>query len=141
MNYQALWNELINDPATVGYIDPANSSNDIENARLLNEESQTVPRTEITSAELWENTDLSEYKSLTAGERQAYDVLVNLETIDVSEGTNSRTTLAALFPQGSNTRANLVALVQESVPTSRAEQIDWPRVYAHHIETARERYG
>lgn len=141
MDYSALWDELTNDPAAVGYVAPNNPANDVENAGLINDETQTVERMSITAAELWENTDLTEYRVLGIEARDAYNVLVGLETIDVAEGSNSRTALANLFPAGTTTRANLVALVQETRTVSRASQLGFGRVYVHDIETARDRYS
>ena len=107
----------------------------------LNAETVSVPRTAITIAELWENTDLAEYKVLGVAERQAYSVLMSLGTIDVAEGTNSRTALATLFPVGSATRDNLVALAQLPVEIGLLASVGLPNVSAREIETARARYG
>ncbi len=107
----------------------------------LNAEIVSVPRTAITIAELWEHTDLAEYKGLGVAERQAYSVLMSLGTIDVSEGTNTRTALATLFPAGSATRDSLVALAQLPVEIGILASVGLPNVSAREIETARARYG
>lgn len=131
--YEALWAELRDDPLARGYA----SMSDEEAADDLNTAYRTEPRMEITKAQLWENTDLAEYAALTAAGRQAYDVLVNLDDIDVSEGTNSRDALAALFPAGSTTRVNLVALVTDPLPITRAEELGLVRVKPGHVRDAR----
>ena len=107
----------------------------------LNAEITSIPRTSITIAELWENTALAEYRTLGVAERQAYSVLMSLGTIDVSEGTNSRTALATLFPTGSTTRDNLVALAQLPVEIGLLASVGLPNVSAREIDTARARYG
>lgn len=141
MDYELLWQELITDPATIGYVDPLSASNDTTNAGLINDTTQSIPIDFITAQQLWENTDLTEYQALAAAGRQAYDVLISLENIDVRAGTNSRATLAALFPANSATRANLIALSQQTQTVSRASVIGVGRVYTQDIETARDRYG
>lgn len=107
----------------------------------LNAQTVGVPRVSITAVELWENTDLSEYKGLGVAERQAYSVLMNLGMVDVSAGTNSRVAISALFPVGSTTRANLVALIQLPVAVGILASVGLPPVSAHEVQTARARYG
>lgn len=116
MNYAVLWNEISFDPAGKGYA----GMPDAEIASTINAYTEAMDRVSITSAELWESTALAEYKSLVTAGRQAYGVLVSLATIDISPGSNGRVTLLALFPTGSTTRDNLIALAQTPVITSRA---------------------
>lgn len=108
-----------------------------EAADILNALTIVAPRTTITGAELWEATNLAEYKALSDGERHAYSVLVSIDTIQVGAGTNSRATLAALFPAGSTTRANLMALLAQTNTTSASARLGLPFVGAHHVAVAR----
>ena len=103
MDYKILKAELANDPAGLGY-----AGKGIQQCTdLLNALTQAVARASITGAELWENTTLAEYAALTQAQRDAYQVLVSLGTIDVSAGSNSRATLGVLFGAGTATRAAL----------------------------------
>ena len=131
MNYATLYAEITNDPAA--YAGKA----DTEIAALLNAETQQIARTTIAAAELWENTDLTEYKALSAAERDAFWGLCSLDSIDVAAGTNSRAALSQLFPAGSATRANLIALLQTPVMMSRAAVLGLGRVRVGHVEWAR----
>ena len=133
MNYAALWNEISFDPAGKGYA----TMTDAEIASAINAYTEELDRTSITSAELWENTALAEYKSLSVAEGQAYGVLISLATIDISPGSNSRVALLALFPTGSTTRDNLVALAQTPVITSRAAILGLGRVKPGYVAKAR----
>jgi len=132
MDYELLYNL---DQQYTASLDPAQASIQL-NATIV-----PVPRTSIIGAELWEHTDLAEYKVLGVPERQAYSVLMSLGTIDVSEGTNSRTALATLFPAGSITRDNLMTLAQLPVEVELLASVGLPQVSAREIETARVRYG
>ena len=133
MDYEALFNEITNDPEAIGY----SGMTDAEIATALNAETQQVDRTSITKQELWENTSLTEYAALTAAARQAYGVLIDMDNIDVTAGSNSRVTLAALFAAGSTTRANLLALVDVPVTTSRAEILSLGLVTTGDVERAK----
>lgn len=110
---------------------------DQEAADVLNGLTVEVLRTSITSAELWENTALTEYAALAQAQRDAYGVLIAMGTINVAAGTNSRATLAALFPQTSVTRTRLVALLAKRTMTSIAANLGLPFVGAHHVAVAR----
>ena len=133
MNYATLYTEITNDPTGLGYAGKSNA----EIAALLNAETQEIARTSITAAQLWENTVLSEYAALGAAQRDAYWGLCSLDSIDVAAGTNSRSALAQLFPQGSTTRAALMALLQTPVMRSRAAVLGLGRVKPGHVAKAR----
>ena len=133
MNYATLYTEITNDPAGLGYA----GKTDAEIAALLNAETQETARTTITAAQLWENTLLSEYAVLSAAGRDAFWGLCNLDGIDVAAGTNSRAALMQLFPQGSTTRAALVALLQTPLMRSRAAVLGLGRVKPGHVAKAR----
>lgn len=137
MNYAVLWNEISYDPVGKGYA----TMTDAEIASAINAYTEELDRTSITSAELWENTGLAEYKVLSTAERQAYGVLIGLITIDISPGSNARVALVALFPAGSATRDNLIALAQTPVMTSRAAILGLAVVKPGHVAKAKARGG
>jgi len=130
MDYKVLAAEL----ALPAYAKMSNA----QAAAALNAASVSVARTFITGAELWECTLLAEYAALAQAARDAYQVLVSLGSIDVSEGSNSRMALAVLFGAGTQTRANLLALAGKGTMQSRAAQLGLPFVGEHHVATARE---
>ena len=137
MDYSILWNELSTDPLSRGY----SGMTDVQIADDLNTEYRNVPRETINGTELFEATDLSEFAALNTIHREMWRTLYLGPAIFVTEGSNGRAVLAALFPAGSTTRQNLVVLAQETVPVSRAEELGLGRVYVQDIETARSRYG
>ena len=106
-------------------------------AAALNAASVNVARSSITGTELWECTVLAEYAALAQAARDAYQVLVSLGSIDVSEGSNSRMALAVLFGAGTQTRANLLALAGKSNTTSRAQQLGLGNVQEGDVLMAR----
>lgn len=128
----ALATEINTDPTGRGYAPHITSGNDGEIAILLNEVQAgiNIQRSSLTSPEIFEATDLAEYRALTAQSRQMYQVVVTIGSgaggpsgggIPVGPGTNARLILAGLFPAGSTTRANLVALVMRT--GSRGEEL------------------
>ena len=137
MDYLKLYREISLDPTSKGYA----AMTDAKVALAISANTEQIARTSLTSAELWEKTALAEYRVLGVAERQAYDVLVSLNTIDVSSGTNSRAALSALFPVGSVTRGNLIALVTTPILTSRAAILGLGTVYAGHVYKARIQGG
>lgn len=137
MDYLALWQEIDTDPAVMGYA----GKSDGEIAALLNGETQTVDRTEITGAELLENTDLTELVALDDKRTAAYWGLVGMAVLDIAVGSNARSILTNLFAGGTTTRANMVAFVQIPIAASRASIIGWARVYVSDIVVARDRHG
>lgn len=137
MNYMALWLELNTDPLKAGYRKPDGQWRPTSIiADYLHSKVQEVVRTSLTPYELWENTDLTEYKALSVAERDAYWGIMGLDSIDVTAGTNSRAALSALFPSGSVTRDNLIALLTTPLLVTRASQIGLGEISAAHVEKA-----
>jgi hypothetical protein len=136
MDLPILWREINTDPVAIGYKEGVVFKPDATIAALLNTQNQQIARTSITGAELWEKTSLGELKTLTAAEREAYWGLAGMVTLDVTAGSNSRTSLAALFPAGSTTRTNLIALVATPIVTSRAAILGLGEVAPGHVHQA-----
>ena len=109
-----LGQHIQDDPNVRGYAAHVISGATNVIAGLLNEVlvSITIQRETVKPSEVWEAVDLTEFKALSAQERQVLGILLGMETLSVGPGSNSRTTLAALFPTGSTTRGKLIALVQ-----------------------------
>ena len=63
------------------------------------------------SYRLVENTDLDEYAALSSAQKTHYNLLASCGMVDLSEGSIARSILLGMFGPGTNTRANLVALV------------------------------
>ena len=137
MNYMALWVEFSINPLGVSYKKPDGQWRPASIiADYLHSEAQEVARTSLTPYELWENTDLTEYKALSVAERDAYWGIMGLDSIDVTAGTNSRAALSTLFPGGSVTRDNLIALLTTPLLVTRVSQLGLGEVVAAHVEKA-----
>ena len=128
IDFAVLKTEINTDPTSRGYSPHVTSGATNVIADLLNEVLSTIAiqRAFLGANEVFEATDLAEFKALTLQERQMYNIIIDLDSggsggIPVGPGTNARATLAALFPPGSTTRSNLVALVMRK--GSRAEEL------------------
>ena len=131
MNYAILWNAIKDYPQlTPGVI-----------AAAMNKADQNVPRESITGDELLEQTDLGELVAFDDKRTAAYWGLAGKDSISVVSGSNTRAILAALFPAGSTTRDNLVALITTPLLKSRAEILGLGRVKAGHVQKARAMFG
>ena len=58
-----------------------------------------------------EATDATEYAALSDANKDVYKMILSCGTVDLSDGTEVRARLLAMFGAGTTTRANLVTLV------------------------------
>lgn len=129
--------ELLTDPAAIGYaaLLAAGSHNRVADALNLPRVGQSVQRSVVATWEIVEATVPAEWAALTAAERQRYQTLTALGTINV-QGPNVRSQFAAMFGAGTTTRTNLLAL--QSRQGSRAEALfgEGERVTAEQVALA-----
>lgn len=119
----ALTAEIQNDPTTLGYAPFVAAGNDQAIADLLNtlRVGISVNRDTVTGNEFLAAVVLSDYTALVDADSKAWvKSLASMATIDV-KNANIRAIVAGMFPGGSATRANLVAL--QTRQGSRAEQL------------------
>lgn len=110
MDYQVLRNELLNDPASIGYA----GMTDVQAAAALNNANQTRARAIIPAYEIYEAIVPAEWASLTAAEKQRVQTMLSMGNVNAA-GTNTRASFLAAFGAGTTTRANLAALQNETV--------------------------
>ena len=122
--------ELLTDPLGRGYA----SKTDQQCADDLNTVYRTRPRTNIPTWEVLEATIPAEYATLTAAEKQRYQIFISAGTLNPA-GTNTRAAFSAMFAAGTTTRTNLLELASE--PCSRAAELGIPRVKPGHVAEAR----
>lgn len=67
----------------------------------------------IYTFELSEATDDTEYAALSSAQKATYALIASLGMIDIVAGTAIRTKLWAMFGDGSTTRTNLEALMDQ----------------------------
>ena len=102
--------ELLRDPLGRGYAG-------MSDAQVLADITDTSTRSlqnrdSISSSELYEALDRSEYLALTPGQRAEVNILLGLgEIIIITASSKARGTLIALFDGASATRAALLAMV------------------------------
>lgn len=110
--------ELTDDPLTRGYSGMSNA----EVVTSLYAENRTVERASLSSAEVYNSLDPTEFQALSDAQKgYVRDILGLGSEIDVRAGTNARTVLLALFDAQSTTRSNLVTTLSETV--SRAVEL------------------
>jgi len=135
MDYIALKNEILTDPKALGYI----GKEDYQIADLLNTiglGGGVINRGVIPSYEVINATVPTEWALLTAAEKQRYQTITGAGQID-SSNVNVRATFQAMFAAGTQTRANLVALLTRSC--SRAEALGFGSV--NHLDIAKALRG
>ena len=115
---QALKTELTTDPLGRGYAGMTNTQV-VTSLRTAN---RTVERRSVSGSQIYNAIVPSEFSTLLATQQQLVrDVFGLGDTIDVRTGTNARAVMLAAFGAGTTTRANLIALVQETI--SRAAEL------------------
>lgn len=70
-------------------------------------------QSEFDTHEIVEATKVSEYNALSSANKERYKLIISAGAVDLSEGTKVRLALWAMFGEGTETRANLEALVGE----------------------------
>jgi len=114
--------ELTTDPAALGYGPLISTENWTELAALLNAPKAgfTISVGVLPSYRVVAAIKQSDWDALTASERTYLSFVVQAGQVQCDAG-EVRAALAGLFPAGSVTRANLVAMVDR--PGSRAEEV------------------
>lgn len=132
MDYVRLKSEITLDPAVLGYA----GKTDQQIADLLNSltTGRTIERSVIPAHEALEATVPAEWAALTAAEKQRYQTITGVGSVNL-KGANTRSAMAAMFGPATTTRANLIALQIKTV--SRAEELGLGRVEAGHVAKAR----
>lgn len=122
LDLAALKTELTTDPAVLGYASHITAGRMGELAKLINEVRGTIviSRGVIETHEIFEATDPTEWGALSADEKQRYQGILSMGTVDV-DGDNVRDAFLAMFAAGSTTRANLAAL--RTRDGSRADEL------------------
>ena len=135
----ALRDEIVNDPLAKGYKDPGGSwKGDGTIADLFNQvvPSQAVDRELVPAHEIIAAVDPSEWAALTAEQKRIFQTIAGTGDVNVS-AANVRSAFGALFPAGTTTRNNLIALQQRD--GNRAEILWGEGTIVHHLDVAAAR--
>ena len=116
----ALKAELLTDPNGYGYMATGGDQTAKADAINLPRVAITVARGVVPSYEVVAATAPAEWALLTDQEQARYTMIVNAGVVDTTSA-NIIASFAAMFPAGSATRANLLALASRT--GSRAEQL------------------
>lgn len=118
INYATLRTELLTDPAGLGYA----GKSDYACAGLLNtvRGSIAVARDTIPTWMVLDAVAQADLAALTANQLQTLHIVISAGEVSIASA-NIRAIMSALFPAGSVTRANLVAIVNRT--GTRAEQL------------------
>lgn len=136
MNYQALKSELTADPLALGLV----AMSDAAAAAKLNEVpanpavGRQTERDAVPTWELFEATVPSEWTALAAAEKQRYQSMLAMGSVNLKK-PNTRAALAAMFGAATTTRENLIAL--QNQPASRAAVLFGERVESWDVARAR----
>ena len=129
MNLVALKNELTSGhPATGPY-----SADDVTAADELNAPNRTPNRDALTGGELGASLVRSELALLTPADQNYVRALITCQSIPLTQ--NFRNEIQVVFPVGSTTRANVIALLKRS--GSRAEELGFGFVTPSNVADAR----
>lgn len=118
----ALKDELTNDPQSLGLVAPP-AVDDVGNADKLNEVRDTlqIDREAIPASEIAKAIDRDEYAALSERDSDWLAMVTTGGSIDPSAGSEVREGLLQLFAAGTESRANLQALLTE--PANRIEHM------------------
>lgn len=136
MNYTALKTELTTDPLALGLVALSNEAA----AQKLNEVppsasvGRQVERDIVQTWEVFEATVPAEWAALSAAEKQRYQALLAMGSINAKK-SNTRASFAAMFGAATTTRANLLAL--QNTPASRAQVLFGESVQSWDVARAR----
>lgn len=123
IDYAALKTELLTDPAGIGYAASVTAGNDTETARIINAV-RTVPpvftinRGPIPSFLAKNAIVRADWTLVSPSDQNLLALILSSETVDMSDA-NTRASLGGIFPAGSTTRNNFIALANRAA--SRAE--------------------
>lgn len=118
-DYQTLRIELTTDPLAKGYA----GMSDAQAAASLMAAYRTTERASIRASELYEAVVDSEFTALAANVQTRVRDLYTLDVVPAATGSRARAVLLAIFGAGTQTRANLAALVK--VDVRRCDEIGW----------------
>ena len=129
MDLQALKTELTTDPLARGYP----GMGDEAAANSLNVRDRQANRDALDSGSLIAAIVRSEYTLLTAIEKDYLRLIALAPSMPLT--ATVKTELSAIFPAGSATRANLIALLKQ--PASRGEELGLGFVTPSDVANAR----
>ena len=136
MSSTKLRRELLDDPLGLGYagMSDAQARNSLHNASARG----VADRTSLTAPELYDAIVRTEFKTLPVDEQDEVKVLLRIQgDIPIGSGAEARRTLTTIFPAGTDTRANLLALLT-GVTQSRIQELGLnPNLSAEDIAAAR----
>ena len=125
----AIKNELDSNPGVYGALDDQTVADTLNIINIDN-------WVNLSSAEIFETIDISEFNALSAGDQGRVDRILGLEIgIRTAPGSKSRSELISVFGTGSVTITSLAGIANQQI--SRATQIGIPAVRVGWVTEAR----
>lgn len=132
MDSQILWNEISTDPLARGYA----TMTDAQVASDMSTVYRTTVRTTLSSAEIYENINVTEFQSKTDAQKTyVRDVLGLGQEVQVGPDSKARAVLIAVFGAGSDTIQALAAMLLVAI--SRSQELGLGIVKPGHVQVAR----
>jgi len=132
MDSVVLREEIDTDPLARGYA----TMLDAEVAADMNLPYRTLVRDTLSSAEIYEQLDITEFQGKTDAQKIYVRDLLGLGgSVQVGPASKARTVLMAIFGDSSVTISALAAILQ--VPISRATELGLGAVKPGHVQDAR----
>ena len=135
---QALKDELVNDPETLGYSAPnaGVEADAIADVALLMAVNRSVDRETMSGSEIFEAIDATEWQGRSAEQKDDIRLVIGLgDSIQISAGTKARAILQNALAGSTNSIAELGTISQKTV--SRAEELGLGRVTIGDVQNAR----
>lgn len=122
IDYQALRNEIQNDPTAIGFaaMVTAGDTGAIADALNLSRVAINITRDVVPSYEVFDAIVPSEWAALSSQEKNRIQLILSMGQVLV-KGTNTRQAFLDAFSAGTTTRTNLAAL--QTRKGSRLEQL------------------
>ena len=126
---KAIQDERDLDPVGIGY-----TGNDVTDAALMNSLStgRTAQASGLTSGELYEALDKTEYAALGAADQKIIDILLGIGDMNIDPTSKTRADLLAIFGAGTATRTDLIEAVTSTI--SRATELGFGTVHSRNFK-------
>lgn len=112
---QSLHDQIEADPQAIGYKEPNGDwKGDQVIADLFNDSAlgAVIERSNVSAEEIIQQITIVDWRALSTGDQLYCQLLMPLGNIDTTSATEVRAALLAIFAPGTDTRDNLIAVVE-----------------------------
>lgn len=133
---QALHDMIEADPQAIGYKEPNGDwKRDQVIADLFNNLAlgAIIQRSNVSAEEVVQQFTIADWRSLSTGDQLYLSLLMPLGNIDTTSATEVRAALLAIFGPGTDTRDNLIAVVERQGSPAEVEWGEGTRISAGNV--------